>query len=112
MEQSVLYWGKPAKLIDQKIHNETYIFDGGPLGGYVPNMSLDDRRKWKAKLVGVRSSTPTVEIRKEMGSNVLIKVTKEGIKISSNGPFYMDEKTYDEFNQAIKEARIKLTLSI
>lgn len=108
MENQILFWDKPAKLIDQKEHNETYMFDGGVPGAYVPNMSKAGRLKWKAKLVGVRSATPTVEIRKEMGSNVLIKVTKNTIKISTNGPFTMDIKTQNEFNQAIQEARLKL----
>lgn len=61
---SVLSWDKPKRKLSVAKWRESYGFEDGPAGGYVPNMSDKDKRKWKAKLVGATTDHPQVEIRK------------------------------------------------
>lgn len=64
---TILCWDKPKK-IHSTAEWADISFDGGPKGGYVPNMSEDDAQRWKAKLVGTKAGYPQVEIRKKFGS--------------------------------------------
>jgi hypothetical protein len=120
----VLFWGKPAKARPQKDHNEI-SFDGGPPGGYQPNMSADDAARWRAKLV--KGEFSRVEIRKtgQHGTQMLIIVSESGkgfprsyekpernkginVCISMNGPAKLSFKDWDEMQEAITEARWRL----
>lgn len=73
---SVLRWDKPKKVMTAQQWGEHYGFDGGPIGGYSPNMSEADQLSWKAKITGKKLGFPQVEIRKttERGSQVVIIV--------------------------------------
>lgn len=70
----VLFWGKPKKKLSTEAWKNDAVFDGGPAGGYVPNMSIEDEKRWKAKLTGTKLGYPQVEIRKTSGSQMLIIV--------------------------------------
>lgn len=71
---SILRWDKPKKIMTAQQWGEHYGFDGGPIGGYSPNMSEADQLSWKAKITGKKLGFPQVEIRKttERGSQVVI----------------------------------------
>ncbi|WP_064199086.1 hypothetical protein [Brevibacillus brevis] len=105
---SILSWDKPKKLRNTEEHNKLHSSDCGVAGTFVPNMSDEDNRKWKAK--HVKGEDERVEIRKEFinyksWSQVLITVRNDGVVISMNGKTGMNNDTYDEFKQAIEEAR-------
>lgn len=113
-----LRWDKPKKVRSSEDHAETFVADGAPPGTYVPNMSSEDRASWKAKLVGVRSNFPHVEIRKD--SMVLI-VSLHGwykykyykpqdtqgvnVHIASAGPIMWTFGEWKECQFAVEEAR-------
>lgn len=61
----ILCWDKPKKVMTAKQREDTYSSDCGVPGTFVPNMSDDDRGRWKAKLVGHKAGHPQVEIRKD-----------------------------------------------
>ena len=71
---SILCWDKPKKVRTTQEWKDHYGFDDGPTGGFMPNMSDDDKVKWKAKLVGTTTGYPQVEIRKTAGSQMTIIV--------------------------------------
>ena len=73
---TILRWDKPKKVMTAQQWGEHYGFDGGPIGGYAPNMSEADQLSWKAKITGKKLGFPQVEIRKttERGSQVVIVV--------------------------------------
>lgn len=91
----VLNWNKPKRAKTVQEWKEDYGFDGGPVGGYQPNMSDDDKRTWKAKITGQKLGYPQVEIRKTVGrSNVQLLIivnTGKGYKYKSYGP---DKKSW------------------
>jgi hypothetical protein len=70
----ILSWDKPKKKRSKKDWEESYGFDGGPTGGYQPNMSDDDNARWKAKITGQKLGFPQVEIRKAVGSQMTVIV--------------------------------------
>lgn len=67
---SILMWDKPEKKLSTEAWKSDAGFDGGPTGGYQPNMSNDDMQRWKAKLTGHTKGYPQVEIRKSFTSMV------------------------------------------
>lgn len=74
----ILNWDKPKKA-RSKADWENYAgFDGGPVGGYVPNMSDADASSWKAKLVGHTKGRPQVEIRRQCGPSLLLVIVNLG----------------------------------
>jgi len=115
---AILSWDKPQRQETYEEWASRHVADSAPPGVYVPNMSKEDRRKWKAKLVGKRSGDLTVEIRRECGSLVVIKVgtVRHGkkimadydIAISANGPIWLTLKECEEMQQAINEAKVEL----
>jgi len=115
---TILSWDKPKLEEDYATWASRHVADSAPPGVYIPNMSKEDRRKWKAKLVGKRSGDLTVEIRRECGSLVAIKVgtVRQGktilvdydIAISANGPIWLTLVEWDEMQQAIEEAKTEL----
>lgn len=103
----MLIWEKPKKLKTTQEHNDTYGADGAPPGAYVPNMSNEDKLKWKAKRITGKDYR--VEIRKTIiGTQMVVIVRPDSIKISANGPINMSHIEFNEFNVAIKEAKLMI----
>ena len=112
----IINWDKPKKR-KPKEEWQNQSFDGGPPGGFVPNMSDKDRRSWKGKLVGVRSDSPQVEIRKDyfvvvvsLGEGYKYKhYTRDETKginlhIGTSAPIQLSFEEWEEFRQAVEEA--------
>lgn len=51
----ILSWDNPRKAMPVEDW-KGISFDGGPPGGYVPNVHPDDASKWRAVLTGTRTS--------------------------------------------------------
>ncbi len=116
-KSGLLCWDKPEKVRSTKEHNDMFVSDGAPPGTYVPNMSDEDKLKWKAKKIGGKD--PRVEIRKttfgrwcparsrwEGRAQALLvvrwpKVGSATVTISSNGKVEFD---LTELKEAIEEA--------
>lgn len=124
----VLMWDKPQKVLSVADWKDSYGFEDGPTGGYVPNMSSEDAARWKAKLVGKTTTHPQVEIRKSKGSTQLTVVVSLGtgynykyykavpkrgeyetqgvnVHVALNGGLQLTFEELDEFYQAVQEAR-------
>ena len=72
----ILSWDKPKQVRTKDQWENHAGFDGGPAGGYVPNMSDSDNKLWKAKVTGQKLGFPQIEIRKAArGSQLLIIVS-------------------------------------
>jgi hypothetical protein len=71
----ILMWDKPKKAVSKELWADSYGFEDGPTGGYVPNMSEDDANRWKAKITGTKLGYPQVEIRKTAGAQMTIIVS-------------------------------------
>lgn len=120
--EKLLCFDKPKKVRSTEEHNKIYMSDSGIAGTYVPNMSEEDKNKWKAK--HIKGDDERIEIRKTMnGVQVLIVVYKkerpvkwnghnqsewnkrhQNVQMSMNGKLDM---TWDEFwdiSEAVKEA--------
>ena len=119
----ILMWDKPKKVKTKEQWENDGGFDGGPVGGYLPNMSDEDQARWKAKLVGVKSGHPQVEIRKttrgaqmllivSLGDGYTYKYYKDvkgvNVHIALNGPGQMTFDDMAEMSQAVTEARAAL----
>ncbi|MBI2633021.1 MAG: hypothetical protein HYW78_01370 [Parcubacteria group bacterium] len=102
--KKVLMWTKPEKIMTEEERQEQFPSDSEIPGTYMPNMSSEDQKAWKAKLTGHRAGHPQVEIRKD--SAVIIVAlhgykykhyTPDGtrdiaIHIASAGPIQWTEK--------------------
>lgn len=129
----VLEFEKPPKKMSTE-EWKALSADGAPPGVYTPNMSYDDRRRFKAKQVG--GEFPRIEVRVSLPSECVIKVLKEkmvlpptpkdyfsterkaydalrknanahgqeDVKISLNGPLHLSLEDWDRFKQAVDEA--------
>ena len=97
--------------------------DCGVPGTYVPNMSDEDNRSYKAKFVG--GEMPRVEVRVSRGAEILVKLKnkilaepnqwqdpkwdiirdhgRKNVKISMNGPAEFTWLEWEEFKKAIEE---------
>lgn len=77
----VLSWDKPQRAVSVE-EWKGISADSAPPGVYTPNMSREDRLKWKAKLIRPKDTPPRVEIRKSFnmggGAQVLIIVSLGG----------------------------------
>jgi hypothetical protein len=72
----ILSFEKPKKARSTEEHNELFSSDCGVAGTFVPNMSKEDQKKWKAKHISGKDER--IEIRKTLGgAQVLIVVYKE-----------------------------------
>jgi hypothetical protein len=60
----LINFGEPKKLMSAKDHADSYGFDGGPAGGYMPNMSAADAERWKAKHINSGKENARIELRK------------------------------------------------
>lgn len=84
----------PKKIKTTEEHNNTYVADSAPPGVYVPNMSEEDRCKWKAK--HIKGENERIEIRKGIGGvQLVIIVYKESFK---NGQVEPNEPNREDFN--------------
>jgi hypothetical protein len=118
---SLLSFEKPKKVRDTKIHNEMFCSDSGIDGTYVPNMSEKDQNSWKAK--HIKGDNERIEIRKTMNGTQMVIVVRKNkpvpysyqnkdwyeqknyVKISMNGPLWMDFDEQKEIQVAIDEAK-------
>ena len=125
----VLCWDKPEQIMS-KDEWASMVFDGGPPGSYVPNMSSEDRAKWKAKFIGGKYAR--VEIRKTFTEvqhvQTLVIVSLSGapmgkrgwsgekkdfgeelnLKISMNGSAHLTFEDFESLRKAVDEARAVL----
>ena len=110
--KKLLTWDKPNKARTTEDHNREYQSDSGVDGTYVPNMSDEDKFRWKAKRIGGKDLR--IEIRKttqgrSRGSEAygsyaqtLLVVRPDGtVTMSMNGKAEFD---VFELRQAIDEA--------
>ena len=123
----ILSFEKPEKIRSTEEHNKMFSSDCGVAGTYVSNMSEEDRKKFKAK--HIKGEDERIEIRVEMGSNILIiiyknpKVVKydfhnykeyaknhKNIQISTNGKLDVSFEHLENLKQAINEAKQILNL--
>lgn len=107
----VLSFEKPKKTLSSAEHINTYQSDSGVPGTYVPNMSDEDKKKWKWKVCG--GSDPRVEIRKTFEgpgtyAQCLLVVRKGGVVMSLNGKATMSDKDFSDLQTAVKEAKVLL----
>lgn len=123
----ILSFEKPEKIRSTEEHNKMFSSDCGVAGTYVPNMSEEDRKKFKAK--HIKGEDERIEIRVEMGSNILIIVYKnskvvkydfhnykeyaknhQNIQISMNGKLDLSFEQWENIGKAINEAKQILDL--
>ena len=115
-------WDKPKKIRSTEAHNAAASSDCGVPGTYVPNMSWEDRGKWKGKVCHTTTS-PQVEIRKDSFVIVVgldgynyksyrripaqFQASTKGLNmhIASAGPIRLTFKQWDEFKAVVDEAR-------
>lgn len=105
-EYDILSFEKPKKVKSTKEHNEMYSSSVEAAGSYVPNMSEEDMKKWKAKhIIG---DDERIEIRKTLGGvQVLIVVYKKPQEIEypewSNTNYKYKDAKYEELLKKYKE---------
>lgn len=131
MSSNLIMWNKPKKIRSTKEHNEMFSSDCGVPGTYVSNMSAEDERTWKGKIIK-RGEDFQIEVRKlHGGSNVLFIIGNRGykhggihyykdtppgfptnfnptIRFSTNGPLQGGLKVMVELDRVIEEARTAL----
>lgn len=117
----LLDFSKPKKARPSEEHNE-YTSDCGIPGTYAPNMSREDRQRWKGKIVGKSGKRPLqIEIRKDSFVTVVglkgynYKHYKVGdyssdttglnIHVASAGPIQMTFEDWEEWRQVVEEAK-------
>ena len=117
--EGLIMWDKPKKLVPSSDHNERYSSDTGIPGTYVSNMSNEDKKRWKGKIVNKKFSFCHIEIRRHFKNcNLLMLVCLkgynrgsdknrefEGVKISVNGSMHLSPQDLIEFNEVIREAK-------
>ncbi len=118
----LLMWDTPAKKMNTEEWKDSYGFEDGPTGGYVPNMSAEDAARWKAKLVGKTTGTPQVEIRRSIGQYQLLLIVSLGggykykwytreqstgvnVHLSANGPIQMSFQDVQDMHTVVQEAK-------
>ena len=134
MKGLVLDFDKPQKVRSTEEHNDRFQSDAGVAGTFVPNMSEEDKNKWKAK--HIKGEDERIEIRKTLDSQLVIIVYKnsyrppypkeylpweeyhrkqkewhnghEDIRISMNGPCQLTFKDYNDLMTAVYEASMLL----
>ena len=96
----LLFWDRPEKKMSVEEWKKI-SFDGGPPGGYVPNISNKDVHKWRAKIIGKSTKHPTIEVRHQTkrGSQITIIVSP------GNGYKY---KFYKQCTKAFTEKYLKI----
>lgn len=103
----ILDFEKPKKLRSTANHNDEYQSDSGIAGTYVPNMSEEDKLKWKARKIG--GTVPRVEVRKTLrGVQLLAVVYRDEVKLSANGRMAFSLGEWQQLIAAVGEAREEL----
>lgn len=74
---SRIMWERPKKTQSTESW-KSIIADSAPPGVYTPNMSEEDCRRWKGKIVGTRSQRVQIELRKD--SMVMVLGGSRGYK--------------------------------
>lgn len=106
-------WSKPKKVRSTAAHNQMFSSDSGVPGTFVPNMSEEDKLKWKGKHINKGKDNARVELRKSFSfdgeyANVLLVVEKGEhhpyIKLSTNGKVAMSFSEWGELNLVVQEA--------
>ena len=117
---TLISWEKPRKVRSTDEHNRMNQADCDVPGTYVPNMSHEDMKKWKGKIVGTRIGHPQIEIRKypfviilSNGGYKYKNYTRDRTQdivfhMSSAGPIQFTQEELGEFFQVIEEAKDKL----
>lgn len=110
---AILSFEKPKKVMTDKQY-ASITADGAPPGVYTPNMSEEDKERWKAKLI--KGKDARVEIRKTFQglgyyAQVCIIVYKDtaeefaDVVVSTNGKIGASFQEMEEMNAAINEAK-------
>lgn len=102
---AILSFDKPERARTPEEHADMHSSDTLVPGTYVPNMSHDDMERWKARKIADR-----VEIRKTVfdslgSSQVKIIVTRDYVRMSTNGTMHWAGEKWTELFEAVKEAR-------
>ena len=67
-------------------------FDGGPVGGYVPQMDANDARRWKAKKFNIGKHNARIELRKSINAtNLTIFVALDGWDFSNKNEYQISK---------------------
>jgi hypothetical protein len=110
---AILSFDKPKKVLTDEQWQKISA-DGAPAGVYTPNMTDEDKQRWKAKLI--KGKDARIEIRKcFMGlsyyAQVCIVVYKNSsedfadVVISTNGKIGASFSQIEEMHSAINEAK-------
>lgn len=119
---SLIDFNKPKKVRSTEEHNQMYSSDSGVAGTYVPNMSDEDRKKWKG--IHIKGTDERIEIRRTIGGVQLLivvykkisftdwrvnrdawKTNHNNVRMSMNGKLDMTFDDYNEITQVIEEAK-------
>jgi len=113
----IIMWDKPKKMMTEKTRQKRFQSDCDIPGTYFPNMSLEDRKRWKGKVVGKTTGSPQVEIRKNtfviivsLGGGYKYKyysrdkTKRTNIHIGASGPIQLTFKEWEEMKYVVDEA--------
>jgi len=113
----LIMWNKPKKIMTKETRRNRFQSDCGVPGTYVPNISGEDRKRWKGKIVGKTTDSPQVEIRKN--EFVIVVSLGEGYKykyynrdetkginlhIGASGPIQLTFEEWNEMKKVVEEA--------
>jgi len=94
-------------------------FDGGPIGGYVPQMNQSDAERWKAKRFNKGKENDRIEIRKTFtGINnghgktqVTIFVALDGWDFSSKNEYRNSESGDNYFHKDTRGLNVRMSMN-
>jgi len=120
----ILKFNKPKNILSTQDHNNAYASNAAAAGTYVPNMSEQDKREWKAK--HIKGKYPRIEIRKTIEGNdptlssqlwgytttarpncsaqMLIIVRPGSVIMSANSRMAFDVDAWEQMKRAVNEA--------
>lgn len=117
----IIMWDKPKKTMTEETRRVRFQSDCEVPGTYFPNMSPEDRKRWKGKVVGKKTKSPQVEIRKD--TFVIIVSLGGGYKykhynrdntiginlhIGASGPIQLTFNEWEEMKKVVDEASLVL----
>ena len=120
---SLLMWDKPKQIMSHEEYAEEHSSSAEATGTYASNMSDEDKKRWRARMIG--GKRPRVEIRKELAGTKIVLVVTEifeytvqsygrqeaenyNVRLSMNGPILATWQDWAKMQQAIVEARAVL----
>lgn len=94
-------------------------FDGGPIGGYVPQMSQTDAERWKAKRFNKGKENDRIEIRKTFtginngqgSTQVTIFVALDGWDFSKKYEYRSDESKGNYFHTDTRGLNVRMSMN-